>query len=107
MYLYLTTENDRSMTKERKLLIFDRALDLFTHLGLPGDCIDHKIESSILNLGSFPKELPYTSPFYRANFYSFVFIKNVIGKCSSDGNGFNLKPGNTNTTPACYGKLAS
>lgn len=81
------------MTKERKLLIFDRALDLYTHLGLPGDCIDHKIESSILNLGNYPIELPYTSPFYRANFYSFVFVKNAIGKCSSDGNGFNLQPG--------------
>lgn len=81
------------MKREKELLIFNRALELYTHLGLPGDCIDNKIEFSILNLGDFPIEVPYTSPVYRANFYSFVFIKNSVGNCSSDNHRFGLKPG--------------
>jgi hypothetical protein len=63
------------MKRGTGLLIFDRALNLYKHLGLPDDCIDHDIEFSILNLGNFPIEVPYTSPSCRANFYSFVFLK--------------------------------
>jgi AraC family transcriptional activator of pobA len=81
------------MKKVNDLLIFDRALSLYTHLGLPDDCIDHHIEFSILNLGAYPVQLPYTSPLYRANFYSFVFVKNSAGKCSSDSHWFKLQPG--------------
>jgi AraC family transcriptional activator of pobA len=81
------------MKKRNELLIFDRALNLYTHLGLPGDCIDNKIDFSILNLGNFPIEVPYTSPSYRANFYSFVFVKNCHGNCSSDAHRFKLLPG--------------
>jgi AraC family transcriptional regulator, transcriptional activator of pobA len=81
------------MKRGTELLIFDRALDLYKHLGLPDDCIDHGIEFSILNLGNFPIEVPYTSPSYRANFYSFVFVKNSLGNCSSDNHRFELLPG--------------
>ena len=66
------------MKKGNELLIFDRALNLYTHLGLPDDCIDSKIDFSILNLGKFPIEVPYSSPSYQsANFYSFVFCKKL------------------------------
>jgi AraC family transcriptional regulator, transcriptional activator of pobA len=81
------------MKREKELLIFDQALNLYKHLGLPGDCIDDSIEFSILNRGNFPIEVPYTSPTYRANFYSFVFIKNSKGSCSSDDHRFKLQPG--------------
>lgn len=81
------------MKKEKNLLIFDSASKLYEYLGLPADCIDPAIEFSILNFGNFPVELPYTSPTYRANFYSFVFIKNSFGTCSSDNHRFDLQPG--------------
>lgn len=81
------------MKRNKHLLIFDRALDLYKHLGLPEDCIDNKLEFSILNLGNFPIEVPYTSPSYRANYFSFVFIKDSIGNCSSDDHRFKLVPG--------------
>jgi AraC family transcriptional activator of pobA len=81
------------MKRGNELLIFDRALELYKHLGLPGNCIDEKIDFSILNLGKYPVEMPYTSPFYRANFYSFVFVKDCRGNCSSDDNKFKLLPG--------------
>jgi len=81
------------MKRGKELLIFDRVLNLYKHLGLPDDCIDDKIEFSILNLGNFPVEMPYTSPCYRANFYSFVFVKNCRGNCSSDDHRFKLLPG--------------
>ena len=63
------------MKSGKELLIFDRAGDLYKHLGLPADCVDPSLDFSILNLGKYPVEMPYTSPFYRANFYSFVFVK--------------------------------
>lgn len=81
------------MKKEKELLIFDRPLKLYQYLGLPDDCIDDQNDFSIINLGGFPVPLPYTSPAYRANFYSFVFIKDSIGTCSSDDHRFNLLPG--------------
>jgi AraC family transcriptional regulator, transcriptional activator of pobA len=81
------------MKREKELLIFDQPLKLYQHLGLPGDCIDEKSEFSILNLGGFPITLPYTSPIYRANFYSFVFIKDPRGTCSTDDHRFDLLPG--------------
>lgn len=81
------------MKNEKGLLIFDQPLKLYQHLGLPGDCIDGRNEFSILNLGQFPIPLPYSSPSYRANFYSFVFIKDSHGTCSSDNHRFELLPG--------------
>jgi AraC family transcriptional regulator, transcriptional activator of pobA len=81
------------MKKGNELLIFDQAWNLYTHLGLPDDCIDSKNDFSILNMGNYPVPLPYSSPIYRANFYSFVFIKNSLGNCSSDGHRFKLQPG--------------
>lgn len=81
------------MRQEKELLIFDQPLKLYTYLGLPDDCIDSNNEFSILNLGDYPVPVPYTSPVYRANFFSFVFVKNSTGTCSSDNHRFDLQPG--------------
>jgi hypothetical protein len=42
------------MKKGNELLIFDQAWNLYTHLGLPDDCIDSKNDFSILNMGNYP-----------------------------------------------------
>ena len=81
------------MHKKKELLIFDHPLKLYTHLGLPPDCITHEDEFSILNFGDFPLPLPFTAPSYRANFYSFVFAKNCKGVWTSNDNRFPLQPG--------------
>ena len=81
------------MKSGKELLIFNTARDLYKHLGLPNDCVDPTLDFAILNLGKYPVEIPYTSPFYRANFYSFVFVKSCQGTCSSDDNRFKLLPG--------------
>ena len=81
------------MHKKKQLLIFDHPLKLYTYLGLPPDCIFNEDEFSILNLGDFPLPLPYVSPSYRANFYTFVFAKDCKGTWASNDNRFTLQPG--------------
>ena len=81
------------MQKKKELLIFDHPLKLYTHLGLPPDCINDKDEFSILNFRDFALPLPYTSPSFRANFYSFIFAKDCKGVWTSNDNRFPLQPG--------------
>ena len=63
----LIAPNTGSMQKKKELLIFDHPLKMYTHLGLPPDCINDKDEFSILNFGDFALPLPYTSPSFRAH----------------------------------------
>jgi AraC family transcriptional activator of pobA len=80
------------MHKKKDLLIFDHPLKLYTHLGFPPDCITNEDQFSILNFGDFALPLPYTSPPYRANFYSFVFAKDCNGSWRANDNRFPLEP---------------
>ena len=45
------------MKSGKELLIFDRAWNLYKHLGLPNDCVDPSVDFSILNLGKYPAAL--------------------------------------------------
>jgi AraC family transcriptional activator of pobA len=80
-------------TLVKPLLIFDRVQDMYAALGGVPDTLDPKGEFSIYNLGSFGIPAGFTSPIYRANFFSFVFFKDASGHCSSDANPFETKPG--------------
>lgn len=75
------------------LFVFTKIVDLFKGLGVPDDNVDDKTEFSIINLADYPMVFPYSSPCYRANFYSFVFVGDATGSCSSDHRIFNLEKG--------------
>jgi hypothetical protein len=62
--------------EEKQLVVLNNAKELYDHLGIVIDGLDNKSEFSIYNLGDFHWELPYVSPLFRANFFSFVFVKN-------------------------------
>jgi AraC-like DNA-binding protein len=78
---------------EEDILVFNRLHDQYLYFGLPVDKIDPKTEFTIHNIREIHNELPYKSPVFRANFFSFVFVKNGVGKYSTDNLQFDTKPG--------------
>ncbi|AOM78616.1 helix-turn-helix domain-containing protein [Pedobacter steynii] len=79
--------------KEREKPVFNSLLKQYLHFGLPVDQIDGKIDFTIHNLQDIHLGLPFKSPVYRANFFSFVFVKDGHGKYTTDDLGFNTVPG--------------
>lgn len=81
------------MKEIKNLVVLNNAKELYDHLGVVIDELDNKSEFSIYNLGDFHWELPYVSPLFRANFFSFVFVKNSFGTSFSDQYTFDIEPG--------------
>jgi AraC family transcriptional activator of pobA len=81
------------MKEAEKILIFNTIQDLYKHLKLPVDKIDPDCEFAIHNLGDIHQVLPYTSPVFRANYFSFAFVKNSRGKYTTDDQVFETIPG--------------
>lgn len=81
------------MKEAEKILIFNTIQDLYKHLKLPVDKIDPDCEFAIHNLGDIHKTLPYISPVFRANYFSFAFVKNSSGKYTTDDQVFETTPG--------------
>ena len=79
------------MKKEQ--LAFGNLLEQYLYFGLPVEKIDSGVEFTIHNLRDIHEELPYSSATYRANFYSFVFVKDGIGKYTTDDQTFPTAPG--------------
>jgi AraC family transcriptional activator of pobA len=77
----------------KNLRVLNNAKDLYDQLGIAIDGLDSKSEFSIYNLGDFQLQLPYVSPLFRANFFSFVFVKNSRGTSFSDQYTFDIEPG--------------
>jgi len=79
-------------TRTTKLLTFEKVYDFYHELGLQPKSLFKESDFSIYNFGGFGIQPPYQSPIYRSNFFSFVFVKDATGKCSSDGCEFELCP---------------
>lgn len=79
--------------KTEKILAFNSLYQQYVYLGLPLDTIDVKTQFTIHNLKDIHADLPYKSPVYRANFYSFVFVKDGHGKYTTDDKAFQTEPG--------------
>lgn len=75
-------------------LIFesDSLFELYKHLDLPVNLIDTSEGFSIFNLKDVGFQLPYKSTSYRPNFFSFLFIKDGMGKYTIDEYNFDVKP---------------
>jgi len=66
--------------------------DLYKNLNLRVDLIQNSEGFTIHNLKDVGFKLPYQSPSFRPDYFSFLFIKNGIGKYSIDENSFQAKP---------------
>jgi AraC family transcriptional activator of pobA len=84
---------DPKQMKEEKKLSFDNLLEQYHHFGLPKDKIDGASDFTIHNIRDIHLGLPFQSPVYRANFFSFVFVKDGHGKYTTDDLVFNTEPG--------------
>jgi AraC family transcriptional activator of pobA len=81
------------MQTTEKILVFNSIQDLYLYLDLPVDTIDDETEFAIHNLKDIHAILPYRSPLFRINFFSFLFVKNATGKYSTDELFFDTRPG--------------
>jgi AraC-like DNA-binding protein len=84
------------MSKQKKAgnpPVFNNLVENYDHLGLPVHLIDPKNDFTIHKLVDIHHELPYKSPVYRANFFSFLFVKDGQGKYTTDEHKFNTVPG--------------
>ena len=73
--------------------VFDCIQDLYQFLDLPTDQIDANSDFAIHFLTDVHTELPYQSPVFRANYFSFVFAKNALGSYTTGAQSFQTTPG--------------
>jgi AraC-like DNA-binding protein len=71
---------------KEKEIISKTLYDLYSDLGLPVDLIHQDSGFTIHNLKDIPFKLPYQSPVFRPNYFSFVFVKNGSGQYTIDEN---------------------
>jgi AraC family transcriptional activator of pobA len=69
------------MRKKNDIILFDKVVDLYNSLNIT---IEQDSEFSMNSLLELHNEIPYKSPVFRTNYYSFVFIKNGKGNYTTD-----------------------
>jgi AraC-like DNA-binding protein len=74
------------MFTENNIVYFETVSDLYKALGMP---IEQDAQFTINNLLEIHKEIPYKSPVFRTNYYSFLFIKDGKGNYTTDNQKFN------------------
>jgi hypothetical protein len=74
------------MKSKADIIYFETVSDLYQKLGMP---IEQNAQFTINNLGNIHSEIPYKSPVFRANYYSFLFVKEGSGNYTTDENTFN------------------
>lgn len=80
-------------TRKKQQLVFNSVRDLYLHTDLPTDNMPEEIDFAVHNLKDIHAQLPYSSPVFRPNFFSFVFVKNAYGKYTTDDLVFETVPG--------------
>ena len=73
--------------------LHETLIDTYRILGLPLDLIHANAGFTIHNLADIHHELPFASSVYRANYFSFVFVKDAEGKYTTDEQTFKTSPG--------------
>jgi AraC family transcriptional activator of pobA len=79
--------------KKNEHLAFNTVRDLYLHLHLPVDNVDAKTDFAIHGLQDIHADFPFSSPVFRPNFFSFVFVKDAAGKYTTDDLTFDTVPG--------------
>jgi AraC-like DNA-binding protein len=81
------------LKQEEKIALFETVQDSYKSFGLPVSPIDEVGDFNIHNLFDIHKELPYKSLAFRANYFSFVFVKDGYGNYTTDEQVFPFVPG--------------
>ncbi|MFD2823385.1 helix-turn-helix domain-containing protein [Lacinutrix iliipiscaria] len=69
------------MNNTTDIAFFNRVVDLYNTLEIP---IEQNSQFSINDLLDIHKTIPYKSPVFRTNYYSFIFVKNGKGNYTTD-----------------------
>ncbi len=77
------------MKDAEELVVYDTISDLYQALGFP---VTQDLDFSIHSLSEIHKEVPFKSPLFRAEYFSFVFIKNAQGQYTSGTRKFGFRP---------------
>jgi AraC-like DNA-binding protein len=75
---------------KEEIILYDKVQDLYNKIGIP---IDQSTEFTIHELSAIHQNLPYQSPVFRTNYYSFVFVKDGKGNYTTDNQTFPTEPG--------------
>ncbi|UNZ00240.1 AraC family transcriptional regulator [Zhouia spongiae] len=78
------------MNETKEIAFFERVVDLYNALKIP---IEQSNQFSMNNLLEIHKTIPYKSPVFRTNYYSFIFIKNGKGNYTTDEQTFEYGSG--------------
>lgn len=73
------------MDKTAEIAFFERVVDLYNALNIP---IEQDSQFSMDNLLELHKNIPYKSPVFRTNYFSFIFVKNGKGNYTTDDQTF-------------------
>lgn len=65
----------------KEILYYEKVADLYNALGMP---IEQDASFTINNLLDIHLEVPYKSPVFRTNYYSFIFVKKGRGNYTTD-----------------------
>ena len=80
------------LNKPSKDIIVEDLHKLYETLGLPLDMTETSSGFTVHYLQDTFKKLPYTSPPFRPNYFSFLFIKDAFGKYTIDDRSFDVEP---------------
>ncbi|WP_339709320.1 AraC family transcriptional regulator [uncultured Kriegella sp.] len=69
------------MTETKEIAFFERVVDLYNALNIP---IEQDSQFSMNDLLDIHRTIPYKSPIFRTNYYSFIFVKNGKGNYTTD-----------------------
>ena len=95
------------MPEPATIPVFNDIRDLYQFLELPTDQVHEESEFDIHNLGGIHTTLPFQSPVFRANYFTFVFVKNATGWYTTGEQRFDSRPGTIYfTNPGHYKSFA-
>jgi len=77
------------VNNNNKIAYYPRVVDLYNDLKLP---IEQDAEFTIDSLLDIHGEIPFKSPVFRTNYYSFIFIKDGKGNYTTDEHTFEYGP---------------
>ena len=78
---------------EKKIIVFKNLHETYKTMGLPVEQIESSGDFTINSLKDLHPDLPFASPGFRPNYFSFLFVKNARGKYTTDDLSFETKPG--------------
>lgn len=81
------------LKEPEKVVLFEKVQDSYKAFGLATDTMDKSGDFNIHNLLDIHTKIPYKSPAFRADYFSFVFVKDGFGSYTTDDQVFKTEPG--------------